>query len=222
MPVAEKDRILIRNTAIVSLVLLAQAGLFYGAARYENPPNIPPLDGFPREIAGWSTIAEIPMEPAVQEVLKADDTLNRHYARPDAPVPVNLFIAFFRSQRAGQAPHSPKNCLPGAGFEPLESGGFDIPLPARSPIRVNRYLVVRGEDRSLVLYWYQSNGRVIGNEFAAKFWLVADSIRYHRSDTALVRVVIPVTGATENAERTGMGFIQDCFPALLQALSPSN
>lgn len=215
------DHALIRNTGILSLVLLAQIGLFYGAARYENPPRIDPLERFPRRIAEWTATGDIPMEQAVQDVLRADDTLIRNYARPASPLPVNLFIAYFRTQRGGQTPHSPKNCLPGAGFVPLESGSVDVPVPGRDPIGINRYLVARGEDRSLVLYWYQSRGRVIGDEFAAKFWLVADSIRYRRSDTALVRVVVPVTGAATAAEREATGFIRESFPMLLRALSPA-
>jgi EpsI family protein len=96
----------------------------------------------------------------------------------------------------------------------------DLPIPGRRPIRISRYLVARGEDRSLVFYWYQSRGRVVGGEFAAKFWLVADAIRYRRSDTALVRVVVPVAGAAEAAEREATGFIQASFSPLLRALSP--
>lgn len=218
---AGAERRLIRNTGILSLVLLAQMGLFYGAARYEHPPTIDPLEGFPRQIANWTATADHPIEPAAQEVLRADDILSRSYGRPASGLPVSLFVAFFRSQRAGQTPHSPKNCLPGAGFEPLESGSVDLPIPGRRPIRINRYLVARGEDRSLVFYWYQSGGRVVDGEFAAKFWLVADSIRYRRSDTALVRVVVPVAGTAADAEREARGFIQASFPLLLRALSPT-
>lgn len=222
MPGADGSRTLVRNTGVLSLVLFAQMGLFYGAANYENPPNIAPLETLPRQLGAWSVIADLPLEQAVQDLLKADDTLSRNYARAGSAEPLNLFVAFFRTQRTGQTPHSPKNCLPGAGFEPLESGSIDVPVPGREPIRISRYLVARGEDRSLVLYWYQSRGRVIGDEFAAKFWLVADSIRYRRSDTALVRVVVPVTSGTPEAERAAVGFIQDAFPALLKALSPSH
>ncbi len=88
-----------------------------------------------------------------------------------------------------------------------------------APIRINRYVVSHGEDKSVVLYWYQSERRVIASEFAAKFWLVMDSIRYHRSDTALVRVTVSVANNdTEGATRTGVAFVQTLFPALKQYL----
>jgi EpsI family protein len=131
-----------------------------------------------------------------------------------------MFIAFFKSQRYGQAPHSPKNCLPGSGWEPLESEPLPITVAGRGePIVVNRYLVARGDEKSVVLYWYQSHNRIISGEFAAKFWLIADSIKYHRSDSSLVKVVVPVReGNTEAATRTAVEFVQASFPAVAKQL----
>ena len=122
------------------------------------------------------------------DVLKADDTLTRVYRSPEGVA--SLFIAYFKTQRTGQSPHSPKNCLPGSGWQPSSSGTEDVAV-GNETIHINRYLVSKGETQSLVLYWYQSHGRVIADEFKAKFYLIEDSIRQHRSDTALVRVVIP-------------------------------
>ena len=134
-----------RHLAILSAVIVVQTALFYGAARYENAPEIVPLERFPAEMSAWRTARDIPMEPAVQDVLRADDTLNRVYLDPASGETASLFIAFFRTQRTGQTPHSPKNCLPGAGFEPVESGQINVPIPGRGEIGINRYLVVRGE-----------------------------------------------------------------------------
>ena len=129
----------------------------------------------------------------------------------------NLFIAYFKTQRAGQSPHSPKNCLPGAGYQPVEneSGRIDVAVNGGS-IRINKYVVAQGDNESIVLYWYQSQGRVIADEFAAKFYLIADSIRRHRSDTALVRVVVPVTGQTnrQQASRTAVDFVRAMYPMI--------
>jgi EpsI family protein len=200
-----------------AVVLLAQAGLFYSASRGENTPIATPLAAIPAVMGSWHLVQESPVEPEVQEVLKADDLLNRTYA--GAGGGANLFIAFFRSQRYGQAPHSPKNCLPGSGWQPSESDARDIAVPGGS-IHVNHYLVSRGENESLVLYWYQSQGRVVADEFAAKFYLVSDSIRKHRSDAALVRIVVPVypdadkTAARARAEQTAADFVASAFPVV--------
>jgi EpsI family protein len=197
-------------------VLIIQAGLFYSASRGENTPLSLPLSSLPTVIGSWHMAQESPVEQDVQDVLKADDLLNRTYASDIGAA--NLFIAFFKSQRYGQAPHSPKNCLPGSGWQPSESGAVDIAVPGGS-INVNHYLVAMGENESLVLYWYQSQGRVVADEFAAKFWLVADSIQKHRSDAALVRVVVPVypgdkTEQRAKADKTAASFVAAAYPVI--------
>ena len=84
-----------------------------------------------------------------------------------------------------------------------------------SSIHINRYVVAKGDNQSLVLYWYQSQGRVIADEFAAKFFLISDSIRKHRSDTALVRVVVPIPpGRTALADKVGDDFVKAMYPAI--------
>jgi EpsI family protein len=211
-----------RYAIILTILLLLQSAGYYAAElRSERVPPVRPLADFPVLVNGWLTVQETPMEKEIQDVLKADDTLNRTYANPDRSLAINLFMAFFKTQRTGQSPHSPKNCLPGSGWEPSETGYVTVDLPGTNhrPITINRYIVARGEQRSAVLYWYQSHNRVIASELAAKLWLVADSIRYHRSDTALVRVVVPVRGSDDKAAvDAGIRFVRDLFPALEKQL----
>jgi EpsI family protein len=205
---------------LVALLLVVQGGLFYAVAmRPEKVPPVGPLAEFPRTIENWQLYRESQIEPEVLDILKADDTLSRLYVNNKGQG-AYLFIAFFKTQREGQAPHSPKNCLPGSGYEPLESFPIDITVPGRQePIRVNRYLTARGEEKSVTLYWYQSRERVIAGEFAAKFWLIADSIRYHRSDCSLVRIVVPVSGDDSTvASKTAVEFAQSVFPSLTRQL----
>jgi EpsI family protein len=206
---------------VLTVVLLLQAGTFYAIARRpERVPFVGPLSGFPTSIAGWHLIQDLPIEKEVQNVLRADDTLNRRYINAGRTADLYLFIAFFKTQRTGQSPHSPKNCLPGSGWEQVTA---DRPLVNVSdwpaPIQINRYVVEHGTDKSVVLYWYQSHNRVIASEYAAKFWLVADAIRYHRSDTALVKIVVPVRNDDiAAATATGIEFTKELFPPLLRQL----
>ena len=206
---------------LLTLVLLLQAVAYYAIARRpENTPPLLPLSFFPASFNGWRMTQDRPVEKEVLDVLRADDTLNRVYVNPSGTDNASLFIAFFKTQRYGQSPHSPKNCLPGSGWEkvsdekiPIQVQGWD------SPIVINRYVVEHGDDKSVTLYWYHSHNRVIADEFAAKFWLVADSIRYHRSDTALVRVIAEVhNNNIEAASRNGVQFIQSVFPQILKQL----
>jgi EpsI family protein len=203
---------------ILMIVLLLQAAAYYAvASRREIIPDVAPLSAFPTVSNGWTTQREFPMEKEVQDVLKADDTLNRVYLSPERNASASLFVAFFRTQRYGQSPHSPKNCMPGAGWQPTEDRKFPVVVPGReAPIVINKYVIARGEEQSLVLYWYQSHTRVIAGEFSAKFWLVADAIRYHRSDTALVRVIVPVRGNRQVAEDTAVAFVRATYPDIVR------
>lgn len=204
------------RSLVLTAVLVAQIVLVYGFTRQERTLSRPPLASAPTVLGGWTLEQEGVVEKEVQDLLRADELLTRTYRSPDGSNFVNLFVAYFKSQRTGAAPHSPKNCLPGSGWTPSVADRISIPIPGRAaPIRVNRYLVSRGEAHSLVLYWYQSHGRVIANEFEAKAFLVADAIRYNRTDTALVRVVAPANGENvEAATRTAIQFVQAFFHPL--------
>jgi EpsI family protein len=206
---------------VLSIVLLAQAIVLHTAvSRPERTPAMRPLAQFPAAIAGWRAVQDVPIEPEVLDQLKADDTLNRLYLDPARKVDIDLFIGFFKTQREGQSPHSPKNCLPGNGWQPIETGVVPIQVPGRAePIVANRYVASHGNDKAVVIYWYQSHNRIVASEYAAKFWLIADSIRYHRSDTALVKIVVPVVSDnTEDATTMGVSFVEAMFPDVLRQL----
>jgi EpsI family protein len=197
---------------VLAIVLVGQAVAFYTASRGEVTPVATPLAAFPIVFDNWTLAQEGVVDQETKDVLKADDLLTREYTDNATHNRASLFIAYFKTQRVGQSPHSPKNCLPGSGWQQESSGRLNLAVGSRN-IEINRYLVSKGNYLSLVLYWYQSQGRVIAGEFAAKYYLVEDSIRRHRSDTALVRVVVPFTSGQENAaEVVGENFVKSVFP----------
>ena len=206
---------------VLTAALLVQVAAFYATAmRPEDVPVVRPLSSFPAVVNGWQLKQDVKIEREILDILKADDTLNRVYVNPAQTAAGYLFIAFFKTQRYGQTPHSPKNCLPGSGWEPLESEPISIDIAGRAaPIVTNRYVVARGEEKSVVLYWYQSRNRIIASEYSAKFWLIMDSIRYHRSDSSLVKIVVPVRrGNVDEATKVAIEFVQVMFPAISQQL----
>ena len=184
---------------------------------HERPETIPPyqkLDTFPVDLNGWSGTT-IPLTPAELATLGPGEFLVRDYQRSAMEPAVNLYIAYFPSQRTGDTIHSPKNCLPGAGWTPEESGHETITAPDGSPMTVNRYIVSKGTEHALVLYWYQAHGRVTASEYWAKIFLVSDAIRLNRTDGALVRVVTPIaTGADAAAETRALEFTRQILPRL--------
>jgi EpsI family protein len=180
----------------------------------------------PTTLGSWKLAQTGVIEPEILDVLKADDILNGVYCNSASAECTktgqglaSLFVAAFRTQRNGKAPHSPKNCLPGAGWVPLSEREIAIDVGLNAPISVNRDVVASGSDRQLVLYWYQSRDRVVANEFKAKFWVMADAVRINRTDTALVRVIIPVLNRDEQtAQATATDFVKSFYSTLLNYL----
>jgi EpsI family protein len=209
-----------KSARILTIVLLAQAATFYGFSRSEKTPAHRSLDEFSLDSSNWSLLQNVDIDKETLDILKADDLLSRVYQDRKTGRMATLFVAYFSTQRTGKTPHSPKNCLPGSGWSPSQSGMIDIRVPGESePIRVNRYIVSRGDNQSAVLYWYQSHNRVIASEYAAKIFTVTDSIRYNRSDTSLVRVIVPVEdGNAQNAVNTAVEFVQVMFEPLKEFL----
>lgn len=199
----------------VALLLLATA--YALEARHSNeilPPHKDLVD-FPMQIQNWRG-RDLPLAPDALEVLGPGSFLSRNYQRSPFDSPLDLFIAFFPSQRTGDTIHSPKNCLPGSGWAALESGHIQLRRPDGTTVTVNRYLIGKGLSKAVVLYWYQAHARVTPSEYWAKIYLVTDSIRLHRTDGALVRVVTPIADR-ENvapAEKRAAGFAEQLLPIL--------
>jgi EpsI family protein len=204
-----------RTALILTIVLFAQAGVFYGFSRSEKEPKYRPFDSFPGQLSDWKLVQKRAIEDDVRNVLRGDDYISGWYSNSRGHV-ADLFVAFFKSQRYGQTPHSPKNCLPGSGWVWTVSDEIDISVPGRAaPITVNRYIISKGESKSVVLYWYQSRDRVVASEYKAKIFVVADALRYNRTDTALVRVVVPVQDGKEQlAQDIGVDFVKSFFGTL--------
>lgn len=198
---------------ILTAVLLVQAAAFYGFSRSERVPRERPLAEFSLRGSQWSAIRDFALDKETLDVLNADDTLSRAYRNGETGAAVDLFVAYFSTQRTGKTPHSPKNCLPGTGWTPSESGSVSVVVPGEvEPITINRYVVNRDQSQGVVLYWYQGHNRVVASEYRAKFFTILDSIRDHRSDTALVRVVVDASdGNVQRAVQTGVSFVQAFF-----------
>jgi EpsI family protein len=202
--------------AIVAFVLIAAAGASARGARSGVAPPQPDLDAVPLHLGVWSGRDAGPIDEESARELAADSYLNRTYDAPALASTAGLYIAYYAEQRPGVSIHSPLHCLPGTGWEPLEVGTIDFQSQGQSQ-SVRRMLVRKNRDRALVLYWYAIHGRMVAGEAASKLWLLHDSVRLHRSDAALVRVVVPVgrdAGAPGAAEWQALSFVRAVLPFL--------
>ena len=204
----------VRGLLLAALILCAGA---YGrhVAGQEQPVARVPLSALPRRVASWQAAADVPIEADVLAVLGVTDYANRTYLAAD-DVPVSLYIGYYASQRQGDTIHSPQNCLPGAGWQPVSSGRETLEAGgARVP--VNHYVIQKGLDRQVVLYWYEGRGRIVANEYANKLWLMLDAARLHRTNGSLVRVMAPA--ATQDALPVADAAARRFAAALLPQLS---
>jgi EpsI family protein len=206
---------------MITVVLLLQLGLNAKFSRTEKVPVGEQLAKFPNQLESWVKVQDGVVDAETQKVLQADDLLTRYYNDSQTKWGANLFIASFRSQRTGVAPHSPKNCLPGNGWSPIVDDRIKIEVPQRNePIEVNRYIIQRGDSRSLVLYWFQTKDRALASEYSAKFFTMRDAIVENRTDTALVRVIIPLErdADSEAARKAAESFVRAFYGPLLRFL----
>jgi EpsI family protein len=202
--------------AAAAILLAAAAWFLTVQSRSEIIQPREEFGSFPHQFGPW-TGKDVDVPRDILDVLGPGDFLFRNYQDVLSSDPsVNLFIAYFSSQRAGDTIHSPKNCLPGAGWIPLDSSQIEISLPNRKPFLVNRYLIGKGTQRDLVLYWYWAHNRGIASEYWAKFYLIEDSIRLHRSDGSLVRVTTELrqSESVDVAQQRLLSLLQNVVPAL--------
>jgi EpsI family protein len=200
--------------------LLAAAGVFLSNARKpEAPLARTQFSAFPMNIGTWKAVVDPPMEKEILAVLGVDDYLSRAYYKPNV-AGVGLYMGYYGSQRQGDTIHSPQNCLPGAGWEPVSEGRLQMSNVdgAGRDITINRYVIQKGLDQNVVLYWYHGRGRVVANEYLSRALLIRDALVTNRTNGSLVRVIVPVlrrdAGNQAPAEGLAQEFIRAMFPSL--------
>ncbi len=207
---------------LAALGLIGGAGLLlHSRGEAEKLPPRRDLARLPIQLAGWEG-HDLAIAPEIREILGAGEFLERSYLRsPDEPG-VDLFLAYFPSQRMGSTIHSPQNCLPGSGWTPFDFRPIVLETRGGRSVTANRYVLGKGSEKMLVIYWYQAHGRVIASEYWAKFYLVADAIRMNRSDGALVRILTPLAGGEnlDRAERRVVEFAAAVSPSLDEVIPP--
>ena len=197
------------------LLLASTALLLHTRANTDVNPPSEPFSQLPSVLAGW-TGSDQPIDQETRDVLGAGDFLSRVYTHAGQTAPIGLFIGYFPTQRTGQTIHSPKHCLPGAGWVFESSNYVNLTDVDGKTHRVGEYVIANGGMRQFVIYWYQAHGRSVANEYMAKIYMAADAMRMNRTDGALVRVITPVTPSEDIAEarRRAEGFAMRLTPLL--------
>ncbi|MES9993386.1 MAG: VPLPA-CTERM-specific exosortase XrtD [Candidatus Thiodiazotropha sp.] len=178
--------------AILGAVTLIAVSSLYIDTQREILPERQNFSGFPLQIDNWRG-DEDRLEDIYLKSLKLDDYLISDYADSSGSE-VNFYIAYYASQQAGSAAHSPRSCIPGGGWEIEKVTKVKVPgLKVNGEsLSLNRLVIKRGEIKQLVYYWFQQRGRVITNEWLVKWYLFLDGLTKHRTDGALVRLTTSI------------------------------
>jgi EpsI family protein len=181
---------------VVIFLLLATFMTLHLRGNVDRVPPSEDLGLLPQAIGAW-TGEDVPITQDTLLVLGDGRFLNRIYTHssPSSNVmnpPISLFIGYFPTQRTGQSIHSPQNCLPGAGWTFASARTIYLEQPQLKNYAVGEYVITNGTYKQVVLYWYLAHGRSIANDYLAKAYMMADAVRWNRTDGALVRLVTPL------------------------------
>jgi exosortase D (VPLPA-CTERM-specific) len=203
--------------AAVAILAVYDASLLLQPHRVESRQARVPFAAFPLHAGPWQGRANS-LESIYLDALKLDDYVLADFRREASEPPVNLYVAWYDSQRAGQSAHSPRTCIPGGGWQIAELRTVKLAgIRVRDgALRVNRVVIQRGKDRQLVYYWFQQRGRVVTSEYLVKWYILVDALLRNRTDGALVRVITPIApGEPETRADARLGqFVNAVMPGM--------
>ena len=201
---------------VMTALLLGALGVSSILAAPEVTLKRTPLRDFPASIGEWVQVGEQSMDKQAVNILKVDDYIMRTYRNAHNQT-LGIYIGYFTSQREGKGSHSPRQCLPGAGWSALETTVFALPPgygDSGGGATANRYLMSKGDQKELYIFWYQGRGRAYASEYRNKLYLVWDGLRQRRTDGALIRINVDGGPDEAAAFETANGFVSQIAPVL--------
>ena len=175
------------------------------------------IEGFPKQVGSFTMTGSSDFSEEVVQELGVNNYINRNYQDKDG-YNLSLYLGYYEEQREGSMIHSPKHCMPGSGWNPVESSVVSINVSgSNQSYKVNRILFQKGMDKIIMHYWYQGRNRIVANEYFDRFFIIVDSLFRHRSEGSLVRVIGPWDSSGNNEKKQGQ-FVAELFRILQQTL----
>jgi len=179
-------------------------------------PVVRPLSQFPDAYQGWRMISQERFSEAILSVLKPTDYLARSYERPNVRR-IGLYIGYHDGGKESGEIHSPKNCLPGSGWQQISTERVHLSTPP-GKISLIKAVYQKGERRELFLYWFQMQDKTLADEYSLKLVGISNSIIHGRRDAAFIRISVPFEADEQEAAAAGVHFIQDFYPLIREFL----
>jgi EpsI family protein len=187
------------SSFIPAIILAGGLGLLGMTHEQDRPKPVKPIVQILDSVRGYSH-KSIEVDTNSQRVAGMDEYVNRVYMKDTLPV-FSLYVGYYTYQTQGKSIHSPRNCLPGAGWEAVESATLPIgDIAGRGSRSMNKYILANQGHYAAVYYWYQGRGRIESNEYTVKYNLMRDAALYGRTEEALVRLVVPLTLAASRSQ----------------------
>jgi EpsI family protein len=202
-----------RYFIVTAVILSATLGLSAWSARRVSQPLVRALDQLPSDVAGWQADHDLTLPASTLHALDPTSYLIRIYKKD--PAQLELFIAFYAQQRSGESMHSPKHCLPGAGWEIWKQDSAIVPIHG-TRVHINKYSIQNLGTRLLMLYWYQSAGRIVASEYMGKLLLAKDTLLTGRTAGSIVRITLPDEPGAANQ---GIKFVSAIIPEVQRCLT---
>lgn len=212
-----------RNLAL-TVAALVGAGAFvhFGTSNILKVPVRANLDTLPYELEGWRSERQ-ELSTATLEVLGADDHIVTNLLSPEGEH-FNLYINYLDMQRHGHSWHSPRQCIPGGGWQITQHDIVPTTSADGKEFHFNRIIIENRGNRQLLYYWYDQRSRKIANEFVMKLLLIYDAMTLRRTDGAMIRIITPIARAesVEQADERLLGFMRTLEPKLPTYIPPAD
>ncbi len=175
------------NVRYFIVIVLLSGVIFFSQQRSDGKlvPIDRSLEGFPLQIADWRG-KPYRFSQAVYDKLGVDNSIAINY-KNDRRNEISMYVGYYESQKQGEIIHSPKNCMLGSGWQPIDISKINISIGSRE-IPMMKMIVEKHSNKMVVLYWYQSGNRVVANEYLQRLYFIHDSIRYNRTNAAFIRL----------------------------------
>lgn len=206
------DRIFKKTLIAATLMMATFTYLKFMGHGTEVQP-LQPFSIFPKQIGEWTGKEQFFSEE-IYAAVGVDDSALISYINP-LNESIQLYIGYYKSQRKGDMIHSPKNCMPGSGWEITSSSLENVELQDGKIISIIKLILEKGAEKQIVLYWFHARGRIVNSEYKQKIFLVIDSILKNRTDDSFIRLISPVIDKKENETLIYMKrFVKDLMPVI--------
>ncbi len=209
---------MIRKLFILS-VLFAITSVFVYVGGSTQQMSKTPINNYFTGIRNYKAIRQIKMEDEVLNLLQLDDYLFVDFQGMDAKI--TLYIGYYYSADKASAAHSPLICYPSQGWkieEQLVERKVNI---LSNVVHYNEIVTSLGEQKELVLYWYQAAQDTNTKVFKNKINVAYNKLTNKGEQHAFVRITVPLTGeeSVQSARKKAERFIFVFYPHFLEFIT---